>query len=290
MRGQVRRAEAPRRSGKWKMVKKRVVYFCSFFLNTPGGIAGRAGLGTGCVPGAIKVEQTKLSDPPEWAKGGNVFLVHCEPEIDGPMDPALHTLDEIRLTLDKNDALQERLFRLSPTSSQFSYTHTLIRSPWVEWILHNSVEGRNAIAKWTEGLFTLAKMGWPGPRISKILSDVYRFWGPTSYEKVWKEASKRQIKAAMSAFGNDRIIPIVRLRWHSSSAGGMGDVDFTPEVAIDTLFYLYDLCGCLAIHEGYIGATYLDWNTYPLAGLVVDFIAGMSREELTKKYVKPIKK
>lgn len=225
------------------------LYDATQFIGKPGG-NGYAG--SGCIPGAIKLELNKPHDTYAHDGSGDT-LIHVEPGKDADFTTKAG-VKAAKVTL---GLLSDKAAREHPTCKQWWYCPPLLRAEWLAASLGDK-RAQAAIKAWRSSIYDLTIDGIPGPRVHGVCVDLYDF---ESIKTVWRARVAENIKPWLDA--RRPVLPILYLRWKDTG------ILYTEEEVRDRIGFAASLCGgrC-AIFDGFgpTGAieTYQSWWLRPV--------------------------
>ena len=234
------------------------LYDCTQFVGKPGS---NGAAGSGCIPGAVKLEIAKPRDNYRHDGSGDT-LIHVEPGKDAHFGTKAE-LKAAKVTL---SALSDKAAREHPTCKQWWYCPPLLRWEWMA-AANGDKAAQAKIKAWRSSIYDLTIDGIPGPRVHGVCIDLYDF----SYlAPVWKARVAENIKPWLDA--RRPVLPILNLRWVDTGK------HYTEKEARERITFAANLCGgrC-AIYDdaaGLVGnsETYTDW---PLRALVESIARGV---------------
>lgn len=256
------------------------IYDNTSFHHKPGYVPGS--VGSGCIPGARKLEMWKPEWVGKWAPDvtGDI-MVHVEAGIEGHFDLVTDSKVDVLKSKGKLDSFCENTARTYPGVRQWWYCPPMRRWEW-DAAEKGDYAAQKAIGAWRSATYDLAGMGVPGPRVHGVIVDCYDYW---YMRDVWEKRVTDSIKIWETL--KRPVLPIIYLGWLWQGAKAGETIEragenYDTDTAVSRIETLLRLCGRVAIHGGYNQtvnargeAIYQDYRLWPLRKVVEQYARGL---------------
>lgn len=235
-------------------------------------------VGSGCIPGARKLEIWKPEFVGKWPIDvSGDLMIHVEAGSEGKFDLVTDSKIEVMAAKKSLDKWCEQAATAYPSVRQWWYCPPFRRWQWVE--AEKGVKSaQKALGDWRSATYDLAAMGVPGPRVHGVVIDCYDYF---YMRDVWEKRVIDQIKI-WETLGR-AVLPVLYLGWLWQGAKPGQVIEragepFDSETAVHRIETLLRLCGRVAIHGGYNQTTtadgktiYQDYRLWPLRKVVESY-------------------
>lgn len=226
------------------------LYDCTQFVGKPGG---NGAAGSGCIPGAVKLEIHKPLDTYAHDGSGGVLL-HVEPGVNAEFG----TKPQLKAAKVTIDNLAHKSMVENPRCTRWWYCPPCLRHEWFA-ASKGDKAAQAKIKAWRSSIYDLPIFGIPGPRVHGVCVDLYDF---AYMQDVWKARTAENVKPWLDL--NRPVLPILMLRFKDTGAV------YSEAMARERITFAANLCGgrC-AIYDDV--STYSDW---PLRAVVESIARG----------------